>query len=58
MLGTGIEITEVGSRNPGNDVLRVSSKWRAAIALVGDIREGLPGGGRKLGTHWLVVIAP
>ena len=41
MLGTGIDITKVGSRNPGfNNVLRVSSKWRAAIALIGDISKG------------------
>ena len=41
MLGTGIDITKVGSKNPGfNNVLRVSSKWRAAIALVGDISKG------------------
>ena len=41
MLGTGIDITKVGSKNPGfNNVLRVSSKWRAAIALVGDICKG------------------
>src|SRR3954466_12539260 len=41
MLGTGIDITQVGSKNPGfNNVLRVSTKWRAAIALVGDISKG------------------
>ena len=41
MLGTGIDITHVGSKNPGfNNVLRVSSKWRAAIALIGDISKG------------------
>src|SRR5215471_2272905 len=41
MIGTGIDITKVGSRNPGfNNVLRVSSKWRAAIALIGDISKG------------------
>ena len=41
MLGTGIDITQVGSRNPGfNNVLRVASKWRAAIALIGDISKG------------------
>src|SRR5215468_7634831 len=41
MLGTGIDITKVGSKNPGfNNVLRVASKWRAAIALVGDISKG------------------
>src|SRR5215510_13735531 len=41
MLGTGIDITKVGSRHPGfNNVRRVSSKWRAAIALIGDISKG------------------
>src|SRR5438552_12229196 len=58
MLGTGIDITEVGSRNPGfNNVLRVSSKWRAAIALIGDIAKGSLAVW-LLGPHWLVVIAP
>ena len=41
MLGTGIDITKVGSGNPGfNNVRRVASKWRAAIALIGDISKG------------------
>jgi glycerol-3-phosphate acyltransferase PlsY len=41
MWGTGIDITRVGSRNPGfNNVLRVSTRWRAAIALVGDLTKG------------------
>lgn len=41
MWGTGVDITKVGSGNPGfNNVLRVSSKWRAAIALAGDISKG------------------
>ena len=41
MWGTGIDITKVGSRNPGfNNVLRVSTKPRAAIALAGDISKG------------------
>ena len=41
MVGTGIDIAKVGSRNPGfNNVLRVSSRWRAAIALTGDISKG------------------
>jgi len=58
MLGTGIDITKVGSRNPGfNNVLRVSSKWRAAIALIGDIAKGSLAVW-MLGTHWLIVIAP
>lgn len=39
--GTGIDITKVGSKNPGfNNVLRVSSKPRAAMALIGDIGKG------------------
>src|SRR5689334_5328815 len=38
MVGTGIDITKVGSKNPGfNNVLRVSTKPRAAIALNGDL---------------------
>jgi len=42
MWGTGIDITKVGSRNPGfNNVLRVSTKGRAAVALIGDITKGL-----------------
>jgi glycerol-3-phosphate acyltransferase PlsY len=41
MIGTGIDITKVGSKNPGfNNVLRVSTRWRAAIALIGDISKG------------------
>lgn len=41
MIGTGIDITKVGSRNPGfNNVLRVSTKPRAALALIGDISKG------------------
>ncbi len=41
MLGTGMDITKVGSRNPGfNNVLRVASWPRAAIALIGDISKG------------------
>ncbi len=41
MIGTGIDITKVGSRNPGfNNVLRVSTRPRAAIALAGDIAKG------------------
>jgi glycerol-3-phosphate acyltransferase PlsY len=42
MWGTGIDITKVGSKNPGfNNVLRVSTRGRAAIALIGDISKGL-----------------
>lgn len=41
MWGTGIDITQVGSRNPGfNNVLRMAGKRRAAIALVGDVSKG------------------
>jgi acyl phosphate:glycerol-3-phosphate acyltransferase len=39
--GTGIDITKVGSKNPGfNNVLRVSTKRRAIFALIGDIAKG------------------
>ena len=42
MWGTGIDITKVGSKNPGfNNVRRVSTKPRAAITLIGDISKGL-----------------
>ena len=64
MLGTGIDITKVGSKNPGfNNVLRVSSKWRAAIVLAGDISKGyialwLLGPAPPLMPPWLAVIAP
>ena len=42
MLGTGIDITKAGSKNPGfNNVLRVTKNWRrAAVALIGDIAKG------------------
>ena len=41
MWGTGVDITKVGSKNPGfNNVLRVSTKPRAAVALIGDISKG------------------
>jgi glycerol-3-phosphate acyltransferase PlsY len=41
LWGTGIDITKVGSRNPGfNNVLRVSTRWRAGCALVGDLSKG------------------
>jgi len=58
MLGTGIDITKVGSKNPGfNNVLRVSTKWRAAIALIGDISKGYIALW-ILGRSWLIGIAP
>jgi len=42
MLGTGIDITKVGSKNPGfRNVSRVASGWRAAICLIGDVGKGL-----------------
>jgi glycerol-3-phosphate acyltransferase PlsY len=41
MLGTGIDITKVGSKNPGfRNVQRVASWWRAAICLIGDLGKG------------------
>ena len=42
MLGTGIDITKTGSKNPGfNNVLRVTHNWwRAGVALIGDISKG------------------
>ncbi len=65
MLGTGIDITKVGSKNPGfNNVLRVSTRWRAAIALIGDISKGyialsLLGRGETSAMHlWVIGIAP
>jgi acyl phosphate:glycerol-3-phosphate acyltransferase len=42
MLGSGIDITKVGSKNPGfRNVSRVASRWRAAICLIGDVGKGL-----------------
>lgn len=41
MWRTGIDITKAGSGNPGfNNVLRVSTRFRAAIALIGDLTKG------------------
>jgi glycerol-3-phosphate acyltransferase PlsY len=41
MAGSGIDIRQVGSGNPGfNNVLRVS-KRRAVVALVGDLGKGI-----------------
>jgi acyl phosphate:glycerol-3-phosphate acyltransferase len=59
MQGSGIDIRQVGSGNPGfNNVLRVS-KWRAVLTLIGDmgkgffalwvVRHGAPG----VGLGWL-----
>lgn len=42
MIGTGIDITKVGSKNPGfNNVRRVVGWPRAAIPLIGDISKGM-----------------
>src|SRR4029453_15662922 len=63
MLGTGIDITKVGSKNPGfNNVLRVSTKPRAAIALIGDITKGLfavllLSGGMPTHIRWMMGVA-
>src|SRR6266852_1081275 len=65
MLGTGIDITRAGSRNPGfNNVLRVTKNWwRAGVALVGDISKGyvalllLGHGEISTMTLWLIGIA-
>jgi len=59
MEGSGVDIRQVGSGNPGfNNVLRVS-KWRAVLTLIGDmgkgffavwlVRHGAPG----VGLGWL-----
>ncbi len=65
MLGTGIDITKAGSKNPGfNNVLRVSkNRWRAAIALIGDISKGfialfLLARGETSSVQWLIGLAP
>lgn len=40
MRGTGIDILQAGSKNPGfNNVLRFS-KWRAVATLIGDLGKG------------------
>jgi glycerol-3-phosphate acyltransferase PlsY len=65
MLGTGIDITQAGSRNPGfNNVLRVTKNWRrAGVALIGDIAKGylalvlLGRGEISIMTLWLIGIA-
>ena len=66
MLGTGIDITKAGSKNPGfNNVLRVTKNWwRAGIALIGDIAKGfialylLSRGETSASSLWLTGIAP
>jgi glycerol-3-phosphate acyltransferase PlsY len=41
MLGTGIDITKVGSGNPGfRNVSRHARWWRSAICLIGDLGKG------------------
>src|SRR5215468_2507065 len=64
MLGTGIDITKVGSKNPGfRNVSRVASRWRAAICLIGDLGKGyfalwlLGGGETSAITLWGIGIA-
>jgi glycerol-3-phosphate acyltransferase PlsY len=63
MWGTGIDITRVGSKNPGfNNVLRVSTKPRAAVALIGDISKGFVAvmllcGGVPVWVAWAMGIA-
>jgi len=63
MLGTGVDVTKVGSKNPGfNNVLRASKefhfgKWRAVVALIGDIAKGYIAL-VALGGSWFVGLAP
>jgi glycerol-3-phosphate acyltransferase PlsY len=65
MLGTGIDITKAGSKNPGfNNVLRVTKNWwRAGIALAGDISKGflallfLSRGESSAPALWLIGVA-
>lgn len=40
-LGSGVNVLKEGSRNPGfNNVLRLTSKWRAILTLIGDCGKG------------------
>jgi len=57
MLGTGIDITKTGSKNPGfNNVLRVTKNWRrAGVALIGDISKGY--GDTSVSEMWFIGIA-
>src|SRR5206468_3547835 len=61
--GTGIDITKVGSKNPGfNNVLRVSTRPRAVFALIGDIAKGylallLFASGQPSALQWTMGIA-
>ena len=39
MIGSGVDIRQIGSGNPGfNNVLRVN-KWRAVLTLIGDMGD-------------------
>src|SRR5437667_11234649 len=70
MLGTGIDITKTGSKNPGfNNVLRVCREFgirsknpRAILALVGDIAKAyvellLFAHGQPSSVQWMMGIA-
>jgi glycerol-3-phosphate acyltransferase PlsY len=70
MLGTGIDITKTGSKNPGfNNVLRVCREFgirsknpRAALALIGDIAKAyaalaLFAPGQPSNIQWMMGIA-
>src|SRR5438034_5131469 len=65
MLGTGIDITKTGSKNPGfNNVLRITKDWRrAGVALIGDISKGyvalllLSPGEISASALWFIAIA-
>ena len=70
MLGTGIDITKTGSKNPGfNNVLRVCREYgirsknaRAAVALVGDIAKAyvalaIFAPGQPSNVQWMMGIA-
>jgi acyl phosphate:glycerol-3-phosphate acyltransferase len=64
MLGTGIDITKVGSGNPGfRNVSRHASWWRSAICLLGDLGKGylalllLGKGDTSPASLWIIGIA-
>src|SRR6266516_1981441 len=65
MLGTGIDITKTGSKNPGFDNgLQVTKNWgRAGVALIGDISKGyvalllLSPGEISASALWFIAIA-
>lgn len=59
MVGSGVDIRQIGSGNPGfNNVLRVN-KWRAVLTLAGDVGKGLLAvwlcrqAGEAIATGWL-----